>query len=159
MDVYLIVVRLIHIGAAFFWVGSAALMGRFVLPAAHNAGDDGRKFMRSFLTSTRFPIAIAASAGIAVLAGILLWLRGSSGHFSSLGWTVLTIGAVVGIITAINGGAVTSRRSREYGAALSKSDSTPEQLAALEAKLLQGANIDAALGGIALLCMALARYL
>ncbi len=162
------ILRLVHILAAFSWFGLGLAMTVFVAPAAAAAGESGLRFFKSLFTNTRFGPAIPAAAGITTLFGILLYLfGGATSHFTQLGNIVLGIGALAGLAATIHGGAITSRTTREYVAALNQyvADNQPiaaEGAAALREramKLATDTRISFYLMVIALLGMASARYL
>jgi uncharacterized membrane protein len=162
------ILRLVHILAAFSWFGLGLAMTVFVAPAAAAAGESGLRFFKSLFTNTRFASAIPAAAGITTLFGILLYLfGGSTSHFTQLGNIVLGIGALAGLAATIHGGAITSRATNDYAAALSQHivDNQPVPAAAAatlreKAMTLGGhTRISFYLMVIALLGMASARYL
>src|SRR5688500_10487855 len=70
MDVLLL--RLIHIGAGAFWVGSVFTFFLFVQPAAVAVGPEATKFTYQLIHHRRLPLVILASAVATVIAG--LWL-------------------------------------------------------------------------------------
>lgn len=162
------ILRLIHIVAAFSWFGLGSAMFFYIGPAAAASGESGVRFIKSLLTNTRFPMAFPISAGVTVLAGILLYVPGgASNHFTQLGNIVLGIGALAGLAAAVHGGAVTGRATAAYGAALNQYvvDNQPisaEGGAALREsamKVAEHTRISFLLTVIALLAMASARYL
>jgi len=106
MDV--LVLRLIHIGAGAFWVGSVFTFFLFVQPAAIAVGPDATKFTYQLLHHRRLAIWIFGSAVVTVLAGLWLLVITSNGLdpdvlFSAprLGYTV---GGVAAIVTIAIGG-------------------------------------------------------
>jgi hypothetical protein len=169
MDILLVVLRLLHILAAFLWIGLSVTLVLFVAPAAAKAGASGLRFMKSLLTNTSLSTAIAAASGLTVLAGILLYLVGNSAsHFSTAGNIVLGIGAVLGILASLHGGMATGRASSSMGEALVQyvpdgdQPIPPEGLAILgerAAKLAVHTRISLVLMIVALVCMGSARYL
>lgn len=169
MDIVLIVLRLLHIVAAFAWVGLGAAMAFFVLPAALSAGENGSRFLKSLFTSTSFAMLIPIVAGLTMLAGILLYLVGNSGsHFSQLGNMVLGIGSVAGIIAGIHSGAVTGRATKELGQSLVQYVPEGTQIVASDklpilrdqiVSLTSHSRISFVLMAVALIGMGVARYL
>lgn len=79
MDIYLILLRIVHIFAGMFWVGAAIINSAFLLTAASSSGAQGHKFLQNLMVRGRFPIAIAVSAMLTILAGSLLYWRDSGG--------------------------------------------------------------------------------
>ena len=101
MDI--LVLRLIHIVAGAFWVGSVFTVFLFVQPAAATVGPDATRFTYELLHDRRLPLVILASAATTVLAGIWLLVITSNGldpdvlfDASRLGYTV---GGIVAILT------------------------------------------------------------
>jgi len=167
-SIYLIILRLVHIFSGIFWVGSAILLSRFMLPAVRQLGADGSKYLWGFYKYTPFGTAIAVSAGLTSLAGILLYLHpGNVAAFSQIGQIVLSIGALAGLGAAGHGGAVLGRLSAQYVALLDKTigqNKAPTQqetaeIQGLGAKLGQHTQISLILMVIAVIGMASARYL
>lgn len=106
MDV--LILRLIHIGAGAFWVGSVFTFFLFVQPAAMAVGPDATKFTYQLLHHRRLPIVILGAGVVTVLAGIWLLVITSNGldpdvlfDTSRLGYT---LGGVVAILTLAVGG-------------------------------------------------------
>ena len=160
MDIYLIVLRLIHIIAAFLWVGTGFYTGFILLPGLAQPGADAAKIMGPLSKSRAFRLTFPVSAGITVLAGILLYIKpGASSHFSNVGWGVLSIGALAGLAAVIHGGAVVGRMTTSYVTMLTSGSAQPADLAATFAKLRQHVNISLVLLAIAVLGMEAARYL
>jgi hypothetical protein len=164
-----IVLRLIHIGSAFVWVGLGLATVFYIAPAATKAGEGGLRFLKTLLTRTPYPRAFPMFAGLTMLAGILLYLvADSASFFTRTGNMVLGMGALAGILAGIHGGAVTGRATKALGEALVKhvpdgAQSIPQDAMAtlndLSAKLLSHSRVSFILMVIALLGMGLARYL
>ena len=114
MDV--LVLRLIHIGAGAFWVGSVFTFFLFVQPAAIAVGPEATKFTYQLLHHRRLPTWIFGSAVVTVLAGLWLLVITSNGldpeilfSASRLGYTV---GGVAAITTLAIGGLYVLPRTR-----------------------------------------------
>jgi len=164
MDIVLILVRLIHIFAGIIWVGGAILMAVVIGPAIQKMGDDGSKFMRALTGDKRFIRLFPAAAITTTLAGLLLFAMGAQNHFTQFGFIVLIIGALAGIAAAGHGGAVLGRMAQSFMALADKvaQNPTPENRAELQAfgaNYSRHLNISVALMVIAVLGMALPRYL
>ena len=160
MDVYLVVVRLIHIIAATLWVGSGFYSARILFPSLVQLGPDAGKIAPALAKNRLFSMIFPVSAVVTVLAGILLYLRpGASGQFTNTGWAVLSIGALAGLLAAGHGGAVLGRMTEQYIAKLNSDTAQPGEITAAGERLLRNVNISLALMFIAVLGMASARYL
>ena len=169
MDIYTIILRLLHILAGVFWVGAVWMMIGFLMPTAEATAPDGPKFIQRLMQG-RLPKVLSAAAGTNILAGVLLYWKDSGGF--RLDWITtaaglsFTIGGVAAIIAFVLGFTV-SKSAADRLAALGKEiqaggkPPTPEQAAELkrqQAKLSTGAKWTAALLTIALIEMAIARY-
>ncbi len=97
MDILLVLLRLIHIVAAVVWVGVGTTQLLILGPALAAAGETGIRFTKSLASIPAFRMVFPVTAGLTMLAGILLYLTGSASHFSQTGNIVLGIGALAGI--------------------------------------------------------------
>jgi uncharacterized membrane protein len=99
MDI--LVLRLIHIGAAVFWVGAVFTFFLFVQPTAVALGPDGQKFTYQLLHHRRFSAVILGAAVVTVLAGILLLGITSNGFDLDLLLDISRLGYTIGGVAAI----------------------------------------------------------
>jgi uncharacterized membrane protein len=169
MDTYMVILRLIHIFAGIFWVGSAMFIAGFVMPTVRATQADGTRFMQGMYKHTRLLAAMPVAAILTTAAGVLLYVRVSD-HFNSdwitaTGGIVLTVGSVAGILAFGHGAATVGRLSGEMAAALREIEgqaATPDQLAHIQQlgrKLGTHSNISLVLMIIAVVGMASARYM
>ena len=170
MDIFVILLRIIHIFAGMFWVGAALIGTFFLMPAAKSSGPEGQQFIQTLMVRKRFPIAISISAILTILAGFLLYARDSGGF--QISWITssvglgFTIGALAALASFIYGAVVigpTGRKFGELNAAIQAQGkpATAEQqseMAKLNARMSTEGLINTALLVIALLAMATARY-
>lgn len=170
MDLYVIVLRIVHIFATVFWFGAAATFALFIAPSAAATRPESQKFVNYMLNQRKFLTAILVAASLGILAGLLLYLRDSAGL--QVAWIVtppglgFTLGAIAGLLGY--GGLHMARRNMKRLGALAQQlqaggkPPTPEQAADLQ-KLQQRqtrlANIGLILLSLALLGMSIARYL
>lgn len=169
MDIYVIILRLLHILGGVFWVGAVWMMVGFLMPTSQASAPEGPKFMQR-LFQGRLPKVMSAASGINILSGLLLYWKDSGGL--RLDWITtaaglsFTIGGVLAIIAFVLGFTV-SKPAGDRLAALGKEiqasgqPPTPEQAAEmqrLQGRLSAGAKWTAALLTIALIEMAIARY-
>ena len=171
MDLYVIVLRILHIFGAVFWAGTTFLFTGYVGPAVMASGSEGSKFLQALLNQTRFLRVIAATSGLTALSGLLLYWRASGGlrpawigTGTGLG---LTIGGLAGLLAFAVAIAVQNRAGRRL-AALGREvqaaggPPTPEQGAQMQAAgraIGQGGRWSSILLIIAVLGMATAQYL
>jgi mono/diheme cytochrome c family protein/uncharacterized membrane protein len=171
VDLYIIVVRLIHILGMVVWLGSGIFTIAFLQPAVTGLGIEGQRFMQSFFKHTRFEIAMPLSGLITVVAGALLFYRVSDGFNSDwMGSTpgiVLSVASLAGLAAFLHGATMigpvtqkTTKLMREIEA-----QGTPPSEAQMSLmRQLQGltrmhGQISVGLMLIAILGMVSARYL
>ena len=172
MDLVMIILRLIHVIAGVLWVGGAVYTFRFVEPAAKALGPQAEPFMGYMVGIKKMPQYFIAASSLTVLAGTaLFWIdaagdpigwitRDATGLTFAIGgvaaWTAFIIG-MVGIKPAMD-------ELGAAGQAIKSADGppTPEMMGrmhAVEARLDRLGKIDLALLGVAIVTMAIARYL
>lgn len=170
MDIVVLVLRLLHIVSGVLWVGGAFTLVAYIEPTVRALGPEGGKFMQRFTAQSGFAQMMSPAAITTVLAGFLLYWRDSGG----LQWVWITtgtgltfsLGGLAGISAAIVGLGYNARIVEQMGElgkqiASAGGPPAPEKLAqmqALQAKLRQGGRIVVVLMIVALLGMALARY-
>lgn len=171
MDVYMAVVRLLHIVAGVFWAGSAAFFFFFIEPTVNKLGPNAGPFMEEMTVRRKLPIVFSVSSIVTVIAGVLLYWRSSGGFdldwiTSSTGLT-FTIGAV-SAIAAFFGGLFLIRprvgRMSALGAEMQQGGGPPSDAQMAEMQSIQHSLraiglVDLILLTIAVAAMATARYL
>jgi hypothetical protein len=170
MDLYMVILRIVHILAGIFWVGAALVTSLFVQPTARDLGPAAAPFMSYLTGKKRLNDAVLAAAGLTVLAGLLLYWRVTDGLDRDIIGTAygvsLTVGAMCAIIALGVGGSIVRpsiNRAIEIGrTAAERSGPTPEKAAvigALQARARMAGLISVALIVVAAAAMASARYL
>lgn len=165
VDILTIIFRILHIFAGVAWVGATWLVVFFVEPTVSALGPDGGKFMNYMATVRRYPIYIASAAGITILAGFILFgIKWGAVWDTPKGLTFL-VGGIFGLAAFVVGimtGGVTGRLMKLGGEIAQQGrPPSPEQAAelrALQERLRTLARVTAILSSIALLGMAIARY-
>lgn len=164
-----LLLRIIHIFAAFAWIGGAMFLNGMVLPTVRAAGPDGAKFMQWVGRTGNLTRLFTAASITTVVAGALLFFP-TSGNFngawlSSGHGIVLSIGAVIGILALLHGifgaGAV-ARKSGALAKEMASRNGPPapeqiQQAQALGAASARQAMISMIMGSLALLFMAAAQ--
>jgi uncharacterized membrane protein len=170
VDVYMVVLRIVHILAGAFWVGSALTIFFFLQPAAREVGPAAGPLMTQLAQRKRLPDVTLAAAGLTILAGLLMYWRVSGGFDadwigSEYGVTI-TIGAVAAIAAVALGASIirpSMKRAAEIAqAAAAAGGPTPEQgaeIQALQERVRVSGNVVIPLLLIAVITMAAARYL
>lgn len=171
MRTELLILRLIHILSGVFWAGASFLSTFYIEPTVRASGDAGRGFMQRLGTQTSFSTAMLAAALLNVGAG--LWLMDIVSDGFSAAWfgtgfgQGLTIGMLAGLGAAFTGYWIqfrSIRRMKAIGQAVAASGGppTPEQgaeLGRLQAKLSKGGRATTAMLLVAVIMMAISRYL
>lgn len=102
MDLYVVVLRLLHIVFGVLWVGFACFVPFILLPALTEAGPGAAGPLMGALQRRGLPKIMSAFAGITVLAGILLLWKVSGGFrpefMGSHMGIVLSTGALAALI-------------------------------------------------------------
>ena len=170
MDIVMIVLRLIHIGSAMYWAGSAFFIVTYLTPIAQAAGPEGAKVMQRLAMSS-FPRVLPSVGGITVLAGLLMYWKDSGGL--QLIWITtptglgFTFGALMGLTSLIIGATVTAPTINRLAAIAreamaSGKPPTPEQMKeipGLQLKMTNASIWNAIFLALAILGMESARYL
>ncbi|HEY2982413.1 MAG TPA: hypothetical protein VGJ22_14610 [Anaerolineales bacterium] len=167
MDIFVIVLRLVHVICGVIWVGASVTLAFFIGPTIGATQDAGQQFMRHFILRTRFSALIATTAILTVLAGFALYYHDSNGFTSAwensgpgigfaIGAAFALIGLVCGILVGITSGALARLSASIQG------KPAPDQLAKLQALAkrqgtIGSVNVVALL--LATIMMAIARYL
>jgi len=166
MDYYLLLLRILHIGAGAYWVGSTLLLAVIISPALKENGESGQKFVDYLINNKRFGTEAAGAGGMAGLAGLLLYWRDTGGLTSA--WMTSSVGigfgvgAVLGLIAFIFG-ILTDRKLKAMAQLREQIGNAPseEQMSQLQKLGKQQSTylyICAATLSLALWIMASARY-
>ncbi|CAG0937346.1 hypothetical protein TFLX_06271 [Thermoflexales bacterium] len=171
MDIVVLVLRLLHIFGGIFWVGASFMLVGFISPAVQASGQVGGQVMQRLMTGSRFSSIFGLSAMVTMLAGVLLYWRVSGGL--QLAWITtapglaLTIGSLAGIAAGVIGGGVAGRTGEKIGqlnAQLGHNQGAPSEaqlseLQGLQQKMKRAQRLSVGLMIIAVVGMAIARYL
>lgn len=167
----MVVLRLIHIVGGVFWVGAFLLMVGFLFPAARAAGPQGGRIMQELMQRRRLPVYLGVAAGLTILSGFVMYARiagATNGAWASTrpGMTY-GIGGLAAILALIVGAVVAGPAGRKLGRLgerVQASGGPPSaeqasQMAALQARMGRGMQAVAFLLLVAVVAMAIARYL
>ena len=169
MDTLMVILRIIHIFAGVFWVGSTFMLLRFIEPTVAATGDSGRQFMSYLSMKTRFSPVMALAGILSVLSGLIMYYRifdiGADALSSGYGLS-MTIGALAGIIALILGFVFQGRSGAKMKAVNADIEAgggppSPEQMAVMKEgaeRIMLGTRIGAVLMTISLLGMSVAQY-
>lgn len=167
MNYYLLVLRILHIGAGAFWVGATLSLAFFIKPALKEKGGTGQKFIDYLITKKRFGTDSAGAGGMAGIAGLLLYWHDSQGLTSAWmqgnGGIGFAVGGVFGLIAFIYG-VITDRQLKAMAELRAQFGDTPtdeqtSQLQLLDKRVTTNLYICAGTLTLSLWVMAIARYL
>jgi uncharacterized membrane protein len=161
--------RLFHIVAGVFWVGSAAYGAFFVMPTARAAGPEGGRFVGQLMQ--RMGPALGIAMLFTIVPGFILYGQLSAGF--NRAWATTPTGLALGAgalatILAVVAGIVVNAPTRKKMVALRAGleahggrpgDTEAAELARLQARIERGAQVVAVLLLLAAGAMAVARYL
>jgi len=167
MDIFLLVLRLVHVFSGVFWVGGALMMNFFIGPTIGATAQAGKQFAGHLILRTRFVTAMTSAAILTVLAGGFLYWRDSQGFTSlwmsagsGIGFSIGAVSALVGFVFGAMFGQL-NKKMAQIGSQI-KGEPTPEQLAQLR-KIQNQLKVIAPIQTISLIIavvfMATARYL
>jgi uncharacterized membrane protein len=171
VDLYLIILRIVHILTGVFWVGSGLFFFFLLEPAVNELGPQGAPVMRHLAQKKKMPVVIVSASALTVLAGLLLYWRDSNGF--DLDWVTSPTGLAFGLggiaaIVAFLMGFVAIKprvdRMGAIGADVAAAGGTPSQAQLAEIQGIQHSLrriglVDMLLLTFAVLTMATARFL
>ena len=163
--------RLVHILAGIFWVGSLLFIAGFLMPAVRRAGPAGGAVMghivqvrklHQFMMSATLLTILSGFGLVYVVAGPLgfRWFTVGMGRAIGVGALLTLVATVIGV--AVN--APTAQRIAKLAAASQGPGRSPtpdeaSQMQALQGRLARAAVAVTTLLVLAAACMAVARYL
>lgn len=166
MNIYLLVLRLVHIFAGIIWGGGALIMEFFIGRSVAATGESGREFAQHLMTKLRMHNFMTVMAVSTVLAGALLYWHDSEG-FSSAWMKSSTgigfgIGAIFGLIAFVSGAifGASNAKLAQVGAQI-QGKPTDEQLShvqALQKRIKTVSPIHVYSMVLSMVFMATARY-
>ncbi|HUF29387.1 MAG TPA: hypothetical protein VMM77_01900 [Gemmatimonadaceae bacterium] len=164
----MITLRLLHIGAGVFWVGSVLFMNIFVLPPIQAAGPEGGKLAAVLMRGGRIQRAMIHAALVTMISGFLIYGRFimvTDGAWASsvpaMGYGLGAIASVIAFLLGILIGAPAARRLQAIGA----NDGGPltadqeGEVRRLRARMSTASRFALPLLVVAVISMAVSRYL
>jgi len=159
--------RLVHIVAGVFWVGSAVFVALFVLPTARAAGAEGGRFLGRLMRRTGPVLGMAML--LTIVPGFVMYGRLSAGFnrawVTSRPGLALGAGAVAAILAVLVGVAVNAPAGAKIAALIKDTQGsapTAAQAAYLATLQTRVERVGRLVAGLLLLsagAMAVARYL
>jgi hypothetical protein len=169
---YMLVFRILHIGAGVAWAGSVFMLVVLIQPSAAGIGPAASPFMMELLARRKLISWLLSLAGTTIVAGLFLYWkdwhdRASFGDFVSSGFGVaLTIGAVAAIgafLVGLFGTKPSAARLIELATRAAASEGGPppevaQEIPRIQARMKTLARVSFALIVVAVLAMSTARY-
>lgn len=166
MNIYLLVLRLVHIFAGIIWGGGALIMEFFIGRSVAATGESGREFAQHLMVKLRLHNFMTVMAVSTVLAGVLLYWHDSEGFSSA--WMRsgagigFGIGAVFGLFAFVSGaifGASNAKLAQISGQIQGKpTDEQFSQIQALQKRIKTVSPVHVYSMIFAMIFMAAARY-
>ena len=169
MDPLLIFLRVVHVVGGVFWAGAILFVTHFLEPAVRDAGPDGAKVMQA-LQKRRYLDVMPAVAALTLVSGFWLYFRTFGrvhpGPGASGVELVLAVGGLASLAAFAVGVSVmrpSAIRVGRLGAQLAqvpaeRKEVLAAELARLRVRLRVAGRVVAALLGVAIVCMAVGRY-
>ena len=164
-----ILLRLIHILAGIFWVGTAFLIAGFLVPTMRATGREGGVFVRHLMQERRLQVFLGIAMLLTIVSGLTMYgqlaaaTHGSwAGTAPGITYGVGGLAAIFGAITGSLIGGSAGRRMAAIGGSIGPGGPSPEQqteMARLQQRIALGTRLSAGLLAIAASAMAIARYL
>ncbi|RME11093.1 MAG: hypothetical protein D6802_07655 [Ardenticatenia bacterium] len=159
----MVLLRLIHILSAIFWMGSTLFIGLILEPAVAAAGPEGSKFMQK-LAAGPLSRMMSITGMLTILSGLGMYISFSGGFDPTVMFSTrlpLTLGALAGLGALLVGMVVQAPATKQLNAlgeqiASQGGTPTPEQMAqiaALQRRLRHGGRLDVILMLLAVLGM------
>jgi uncharacterized membrane protein len=165
----LFLLRVLHVVVGTFWVGTIVFLAVFLMPTLKAVGPAGTQVMGHLAQVRRLPPILLTSAWVTLLSGAGLAWHNAAGQgfrwFSVGPGRVFGLGAVLAVLATFIGMTINTPTARRIGAILGRLQTggspSPEELAEirrLQTRLARATNTVAVLLVLALIAMAVARY-
>ena len=164
-----IILRLIHILAGVFWVGSAFLVAGFLVPTMRETGPEGGRVIQHLMVRRKLPVYLGIASTLTVLSGLTMYVRMAAATHGSWTGTAPGIAYAVGGVAALLGGiagallsGAAGKRMGTVGQSIGVAGPSPEQraeISRLQSRIALGSRVSAALLAVAAGAMAVARSL
>lgn len=119
-QIVIVVLRLLHVTAGMFWVGSALTTSFLVLPAVRATGPAGGQFFGEFMRRSRYHQLMLVSGLVTIATGLALYWD----FYVGLAWslsrpgpeTVFGLGGLIAILVAVAANTLIPSVSRQLAA-------------------------------------------
>jgi uncharacterized membrane protein len=169
MDLTLLLLRVVHVVGGVFWAGAILFVVHFLEPAVRAAGPDGARFMLE-LRKRHYLNVVPVIAALTLVSGFWLYWRvfgrlhpgpGASGAELTLG--IGGLFALVAFVVGVTTLRPSALRIGALGAELAQAppdrrEALGTELARLRGRMRLAGRVVAVLLGIAIVTMAVGRY-
>ena len=169
MAIELLVLRLLHIGLGAFWVGAVLFNTIFVTPALRAAGPAAAGAVMQHMIGRRLMVVMPLIAILTLLSGLRLmmivsggdgaWFRHRPGHTYSLSGTFAILAFVIGLTVVKPAMTKLGQLGREAAAGIGSKETLAADMAKLQGRAMRANQAVATLLVLAVVGMAVARYL
>lgn len=157
MDLYNILLYVVHVFSAFLWFGFAMFQLFILVPAAQQSGNEAG-VLGPIFTKTPVDMVMMVTSILTLLSGLLLFYEVSNqfnaDYMGGTNGIILSIGVLAGIGAALHGGATLGPLTAKLKRLLSSEAPEPSQLATLRDKIVLHGRISGGMMVIALFTMA-----
>jgi uncharacterized membrane protein len=170
MDLPLLVLRVAHVVGGVFWGGAMLFVVHFLEPAVREAGPDGARVMLE-LRKRRYLEVVPAIAALTLLSGYGLYWRvfgrlhpGPGASAAELTLGIGGLAALVAFVIGVTALRPAALRLGALGAELAQAapdrrEALGEEIGRFRGRMRRSGRWVAAFLGIAIVCMAVGRYL
>ena len=170
MDPLLIVLRVVHVVGGVFWGGAVLFVVHFLEPAVRDAGPDGARVMQA-LRKRRYLEVVPAVAVLTLVSGFWLYWRSFRRFHPGPGATgaelALGIGGLLAVVAFLVGVTLLRPSALRMGvlgaemaqAAPERKQALGGEIDRLRGRMRRSGRVVAALLGLAIVAMAVGRYL
>ncbi len=104
-QIVIVILRLLHVTAGMFWVGSALTTSFLVLPTVRATGPAGGQFFGEFMRRSRYHYLMLVSGLVTIASGLALYWD----FYAGLAWslsnpgpeTIFGLGGLIAIVVAV----------------------------------------------------------
>ncbi len=168
MDIYMVILRLIHILSGVFWAGATFILASHITPTVKATGTAGQEFMKYLSGKAKLSDILGLTGLLSLLSGLIMYsLQGWDRQLSSPSWIALTLGAIIGAAAYFHGlfvqrKAITGLQTVATQIEASGGPPSPDlvaQMGAMAAKIEKNGQLLAYLLGAAVVLMGVFQYL
>lgn len=137
MDVWMVILRLIHVLSGVFWAGATIVFASHITPSVKATGEAGQKFMGYLSGKAKISNALGIAGTLALLSGLTMYvMQGWENRLDTASGIGLTIGVILGAGAYFHGlfvqrKAILGMQSLGMQIAASGGPPSPDQAAAM----------------------------